>query len=79
MINATPSSAVESDSPTSVVATIASGASSFIASAMSPLIFDKKIRPASCTCPMANGSDEKPENAAWCTMLEKSTSLTSAG
>ena len=77
MISATPSSAVESDSPTSVVATIASGWSSFIASAMSPLIFERKISPASCTCPMAKGSVDVAVKAVWWTADEKTTSLTS--
>ena len=77
MISATPSSAVESDSPTSVVATIASGWSSFIASAMSPLIFERKISPASCTWPIAKSRLDEAEKAIWWTVDEKMTSFTS--
>ena len=38
---------------------------------------ERKIRPASCTEPMANGSREPSMKEAWCTMQEKKTSLSS--
>ncbi len=75
-MSAAPSSAVAIESVASVVATIVSCGSSAIASATSPAIFDRKMSPASCTCPMANGSDDEAVNAVWWTADEKRTSFT---
>ena len=77
MTSATPSSAVESESPTSTVASCTSASSCAVASASSPAILERKIRPASCTWPMEKGSDEKAEKEIWCTVDENMTSLTS--
>ena len=46
-------------------------------SAMSPAILERKMRPASCTWPMAKGREEKVVKADWWTADEKRTSLTS--
>jgi hypothetical protein len=40
---------------------------------------ERKMSPASCTCPIAKGSVERIVNIHWWTTLEKSTSFTSAG
>jgi hypothetical protein len=79
MMSATPSVVVASESITSVVAMIASSSApvACICLTVSSAIFDRKMSPASCTCPMANGSEEKSENIVWCTADEKSTSRTS--
>jgi hypothetical protein len=42
-------------------------------------MLDKNIRPASCTCPIANGSDDLKVNTIWCTALENNTSFESCG
>ena len=68
---------VERERVARTVASMCSGGSSAIASAISPAILERKISPASCTCPIAKGSDEKAVKAVWCTADEKSTSLTS--
>lgn len=48
-----------------------------MASARSPAILERKMRPASCTWPMAKGSEEVVVKAVWCTADEKITSFTS--
>ena len=62
---------------TRTVASMCSAGSPSIASAISPAIFERKISPASCTCPIAKGSVDVVVNAVWWTADEKRTSFTS--
>eukprot|EP00966_Prymnesium_polylepis_P195595 4533866-Prymnesium_polylepis.2 len=57
MMSARPRRAVERESVTSTVASKCSGGSCAISSAIAQAILERKIRPASCTWPMANGSE----------------------
>ena len=79
-ISTSPNVAVPKQRSASVVDKISSCVcpSCCILSAIVFAIVDKKIRPASCTVPIANGNDENIKNPNWWTRDEKMRSLDNA-